>query len=494
MNNDQISLSSIYNFSEKQKQATAIADRHKFTLYGGAAGGGKSYWLRWYSLRWLILMYQKFGYKNLVGALFCEDYPTLKDRHVGKLEIEVPKWMGELKDTKAYGLCVKLSKDLGEGVLLLRNLDDPSKYMSTEFALIGIDELTMNNEDVFTNLRARLRWPGLAHTKFISGSNPGNRGHEWVRKRWITRDFPPEEKESNQFAYVPATVDDNPYIDPGYLLTLESLPEKKRKALREGSWDIFEGQFFTEFEKERHVVPTVERKNIPASWKRIRSIDVSGKNGTTSCHWYAIDNDKNVWVYQEHYASGFDSDEHAEFIWHMSHYVDEYGDLVPEDYVYTVMDSSAWDKMGHSETTAEIYLRKWQELDMEHNVSVGQDSLIPSHKQRIMGWDVVHQYLRWYENDINGKLVREFQPKLRIMENCVNLIRTLPLAVTDKHNPLDVNTDGEDHALDDLRYCLVTLRGQGSPRSETPAEKKVKQLAQQKLDQMRARMLNYRKN
>ncbi len=433
------------------------------------------------------------GHENLVAALFSEDYPTLKDRHVSKLEIEVPKWMGEVKDTKAFGLCVKLSKDLGGGVLLLRNLDDPSKYMSTEFALEAVDELTMNDEFVFTNLRARLRWPGLPATKFIAGSNPGNKGHEWVRKRWITHEFPPEEQEINEFAYVRATVDDNPHIDQGYLMTLESLPEKQRKALREGSWDIFDGQFFTEFDKEKHVVPTVPAQEIPSTWKRFRSIDVSGRNGTTSCHWHALDNDGNNWIYREYYATGFDSDEHAQNIWQMSHYHDEFGNLVAEDYEWSVMDSSAWAKMGASETTAEVYLRVWEELDSEHAAITGRDALMPAHKERVMGWDIVHQYLRWFSTDSEGKVTEEFDPKLKIMDNCPNLIRTFPLATIAKNNNQDIDSNGEDHALDEVRYHLVMLRGEGSPKSETRVESKLRRMKEATANETQRRMLSFRK-
>jgi len=68
-----------------------------------------------------------------------------------------------------------------DGVMVFRNLDDPSKYQSAEFAAIGVDELTKNDKEVFDFLRTRKRWPGIPHTKFISGTNPGGKGHNWVK-------------------------------------------------------------------------------------------------------------------------------------------------------------------------------------------------------------------------------------------------------------------------------------------------------------------------
>ena len=96
-----VKFSELINFSPKQKLATETADKYKYTLYGGAMGGGKSYWLRWYSIRWLIKTYKETGIEGLVAALFCESFVVLKDRHLGKLTTEIPEWLGQLKEDKA---------------------------------------------------------------------------------------------------------------------------------------------------------------------------------------------------------------------------------------------------------------------------------------------------------------------------------------------------------------------------------------------------------
>jgi hypothetical protein len=440
-----VSFSELAHFTEKQKVAEQAVNDHKFVLYGGAMAGGKSYWLRWMLLKLLFFYYKKYRQKGVTVALFCEDYPTLKDRHLSKVSFEFPDWLGKYKSQEHNFV---LNERFGSGVIAFRNLDEISKYKSSEFAAIAIDELTQNSEEIFVFLRTRLRWAGISDTKFLAGTNPGGIGHDWVKRRWIDREFPTYESERAQFYYVPALASDNPYISQSYLDSLKSLPENQRKAYLEGSWEVFEGQYFTEWDPKVHLVEPFE---IPFNWAKFRTIDPSGKNGKTACLWIAIDFDGAAWVYREYYCQGKDVDEHARQIVELS--VDAQG--LPEKYRYTVIDAAAFAKIGMPETTAEVFLRN------------GVYDIIPSSKNRVMGWDFVHTYLR--HDDINP-------PRLRFFNHCINTARTMPSLVHDNIRPEDVDSAGEDHIADALRYFLQTLREYKTAKPKSEAEKRLEYL------------------
>ena len=77
-------------------------------------------------------------------------------------------------------------------MIAFRNLDDPSKYMSSEYAMIAVDEVNKNRERTFHILRGSLRWPGFADTRFIGACNPDP---GWVRAYWIEKNPPELEAE-----------------------------------------------------------------------------------------------------------------------------------------------------------------------------------------------------------------------------------------------------------------------------------------------------------
>ncbi|MFZ1007888.1 MAG: hypothetical protein WAN65_13690, partial [Candidatus Sulfotelmatobacter sp.] len=216
--------------NHRQDEAFEAVKHFRFVLYGGAAGGGKSWWLRWANIRYHIRLFQQYGFRNTTSGLFCEDYPTLRDRQIIKLTSEAPAWLGELKEFRDLGLAFRLHERFGGGAMLLRNLDDPSKYNSSEFSNIGVDELTRNTAEVFEELRKRIRWPGTVEVEkrlgmepgsinlpFMGGTNPGGIGHKFVKQYWIESDFPPEmQRIAKQFKFIPALASDNHMNPPNY--------------------------------------------------------------------------------------------------------------------------------------------------------------------------------------------------------------------------------------------------------------------------------------
>lgn len=234
--NEQIDkFSELAKFLPKQKDAQEASKRFKFVLYGGSLGSGKSYWLRWMMIYWLIKYYSKYNLKGIRAGLFCEDYPSLNDRHLSKVKYEFPAWLGKYNEAKHE---FTLSPKYGSGVIAFRNLDDPEKYLSVEFAVMGVDEINRNPIVTFRELRKRLRWAGIKDVRFLAACNPV--GEAWVKNTWVKRMFPPEENEQYEFVFVPALPTDNPYLDASYYKSLESLPEAQRKAFLEGDWDSFD--------------------------------------------------------------------------------------------------------------------------------------------------------------------------------------------------------------------------------------------------------------
>jgi len=335
------------------------------------------------------------------------------------------------------------SLTIGKSRIILggfENENDIDKYVGIEYDGIAIEELNQLSKEKVDKLLGSMRtsrtdWRPRLYTSF----NPGGKGHGYVKSEYV---IPWREGVEKKTRFIPSTYKDNPYLNKEYREYLEDLGGSLGRAWREGDFDLFEGQYFGEWNYQKHVVAPFK---IPESWVKLRGVDPSGRNGITSCHWYAIDNDGKVYVYREHYGTGLDSDEHAKEIARLSE---------GETYRYTVIDNAAFSKLGLPETQAEVYIRN------------GVDGLVPASKARVMGWDIVHQYLRWNQYE---------EPRLRVFSTCRNMIRTFPELVHDERHPEDVDSDGEDHAQDECRYVLQTLREQKSqifsPKEQRFAQK-----------------------
>jgi len=452
-----VDFDTYWNPFPRQIEAVQVADDHQFTLYGGYRGPGKSYWLRWYLLQELVRL-ARAGVAGARVGLFCETYPTLTDRQIGPIEREFPAELGELRKSQEYGLGFHLHARHGGGVLLLRNLDDTSKYKSAEFAAMGVDQLEQNTKETFDLLRGSLRWPGVKQPRFVATANPGGIGHLWVKQLWVDHQFPPElQPLADQFAFVEARPEDNPYLDAAYWHMLETLPEGLRQAWRYGNWDIFEGQAFSEWRRDTHVIEPFE---IPPDWRRFRALDY-GYAAPSCVGWFAVDgtDPRKLYLYRELYVKGLGPAELAHVILEAERPVGR--TLVRPDNWQTDdlevggLKSALRERVDYTVADPSIFRRNEQSHVSNADVmSVNGAPCIEGHNHRISGWRMLHQYLKVFQEPVGGELLDT--AFLKVFRTCPNVIRTLPAVVCDLSRPEDIDPRSEDHAADMVRYAVMS--------------------------------------
>lgn len=449
----------IARFTPRQMEAVRQMDSGaiKFLLYGGALGGGKSYFLRWYTVRRLMQL-GRWGHKGVSAMIACEDYPALKDRQLAKIGREFPHWMGRLfSDHAEHGRCYILAPKYGSGVICFRNLDDSSKYQSAEFALIAVDELTKNDYETFTFLWTRLRWPGIPtmHCQFMAATNPGGIGHGWVKQLWMDKYFPDEWREptdwTKTFVYIPSTAADNPHLDPSYWSMLSTLPAHLREAFRNGDWDVFVGQAF-EVSRARHSMDPVWP--IPEHVPLYMSYDW-GFGKPFSIGWWWVDSDGRVIRCSEWY--GWDG---------------------TPDTGLRLPDSAVADGILEREKSMGIHGRQIVRL-------AGPDCFQkrPDYRGGGQGPSTAEVFAErgvyLSPGDPNrGLKIRAFRertkplpdamPMLVAYATCDQFFRTIPTLVVDARNAEDVDTDGEDHCYDEC--CHVCMARPMTATAPQPAK------------------------
>ena len=466
----------IAKFHPRQLEAIRALDRPngRYVLYGGAMGGGKSYLIRWYCVRFLMQVYARHRMRYVQAMLACEDYPSLKDRQVVKIEREFPAWMGKsYSDHKVYGRCFILNPKAGSGVICLRNLDDASKYASSEFALIAVDELTKNLISVFNDLRTRNRWTGLKDTecKFLAGTNPGSVGHGWVKNLWISRSFPKEfyppvspTDYRPLFQFVKSLADDNPSLDASYWSMLSTLPIALRKAFRDGDWNTFIGQMFQEWDEASHVMAPVP---VPTSAPIYMTYDW-GFGAPFSIGWWWVDNDGRIYRFHEKYGWTGESNQgvrlNDDAIARMIIEEERQAHIPTERIVRRLAGPDCFAKRpdfkggGQGKSTYE-------------NFKAFGILLSPGDPNRKLKIRQFHNRLAVPTDDA-GRPTGE-RPMVQVYRSCEQFIRTIPDLVVDTNDIEDVDTKGEDHIYDEACHIMMArpLTDRGTFDAQTAARK-----------------------
>lgn len=324
---------------------------------------------------------------------------------------------------------------------------DVTQYQSAEYDCIRFDELTHFTEFMYTYLISRIRGVNPFPKQIKSSTNPGGVGHAWVKARFIDEHEPGEmwtDDLGRARIFIPAKVQENKFLmeaDPKYIQRLEQLPENQKKALLYGDWEIFEGQFFSEFRNntdgylDRKFTHICEPFPIPRSWTRYRSFDW-GYSKPFSVQWWAVDNDDVAYLYREWYGCTGEPDvglrltpdEVAKRIAEIERELEPQGVFIDG-----IADPAIWD-VQTGESIAEVMAR--------NNVHFRK-----ADNKRIVGWVQVRERLKFDE---------EGRSAMYIFKTCRHMIRTMPMQIHDEHKPEDLDTKLEDHALDSTRYfCMA---------------------------------------
>lgn len=446
------------------RQRAFMARREYEALYGGAAGGGKSDALVIEALRQVHIP----NYKALILRKTFPETRELIDKSLQYYKQAFPT-------AKYNGSAHLWTFPSGAKIYFgsLNHTQDRLKYSGLQFDFIAFDELTMFTWDEYSFMFSRNRPSGPGTRVYIrSTANPGGVGHGWVKERFITA-APPmtpipevvkwkdpdgvEHERTQHRIFVPARLFDNQALmtnDPNYVTRLASMPTALREALLDGSWDSFSGQVFTEFRndpahyQDRKYTHVIDPFRIPDDWAIWCGLDW-GYSRPFSVGWFAVDRNRRMYHIRELYGCRVSPNglpqPNTGVMWEPTEVAKKIRAIEEDDpnlrgrTILRVGDPAIWGSDG-TESIGALFERQRVYFERGDNA-------------RIDGKMQVHHRLSFDEDGV---------PMLYVFKGCKHFIRTFPNLVYDETDVEDVDTDGEDHAYDMLRY--VCMRNPIAPR------------------------------
>jgi hypothetical protein len=439
----------LYFGTPNEKQLIALRATKRNVGFGGARGGGKSWFVR------AKTKANALKYPGIRQLIVRRTYKELQSNHIDVLR-------SELQEISRYNGTDKQLRLINGSIIdfaYCAKDDDLKRLQGIEYDIVYFDEAEHLTEYQMKTIGASVRGTKKGFPKHvIYAFNPGGPGHQYLKRIFVDRSYNAEEEEDpDDYVFVQSLVTDNKILmerDPDYIKQLKRLPEKLRKAWLEGCWDIYEGQFFEEFRVKpdvlacekagisteeaarqglwTHVIPAFQP---PDGWRIYRSFDW-GYSRPFSCGWWAVDYDGRLYRILELYGCTRTPNEGLK--WTPDKVFSEIARVEREHpwlrgkQIFGVADPAIWDaSTGVSiEETASKYHIYFDKGD----------------HARIPGWMQCHYRMAF---DTDGR------PMMYVFDNCQAFLRTVPTLVYDEHNVEDLDTSMEDHVADEWRYMCM---------------------------------------
>ncbi len=497
-----------FEYTSKQLEVMRSLKTADNILIGGAKGGGKSQLVICAMAFDVVEMYSRSEAKKMGIDYEGSGYHVAVldgEPHYFKYLIDYPDYFGVFvrrTESALISSTVKLAKQIYKEVggvwiksemlfrfpsgaeIVFKAVNKPDHldwFQGPPVHRLAIEELTQFTEEEVDFMESCCRAPStsMIKAKRLHSTNPGGRGHTWVKKKYFDVCRPvkvgePEYLErfdlwwqsmkmgevanihGERRLFIPMFVFDNPYIQDDYIFNLLNKNELLRQMYLFGNWDVYVGQFFGEWDERFHVLSEREffgsssyddlpEKRLAFDWSEYRlyvSNDYGfAKEGPWACGFYAVHNETDdIIKFGEIVESGLT-------IWQQLQRTKEvlnrdYGLDLEKDFEAVIADpQSYWRRRdtadGEFWTFASVY-----EADGIY--------LTAGLNDRAAGAGAFAEAIRIRET---GK------PQYRVLDCCEYTIETIPELPPDKNNPNMVDTKVKDHAYDADRYFLMVLRG-----------------------------------
>ena len=430
-------------------------------LFGGARGGGKT--------DGILGKYAIKGeaYKGNFNAIFFRrEMPQTDDLIERAKEIYLPIGSEWREQQKMFRLP-------GGGRIRFRPLEntvDAQKYQGQNLSDAAVEEAGNYPAPApIDMLFGALRSKSAVPVQLLLTANPGGPGHHWIKHRYIdpaprgmtplTRMLP-SGKESHRFIFIPSRVEDNRILldhDPGYVDRLHLVGNAELvRAWLEGDWSVIAGAFFPEFSITRHVI---EPRSLPRYWHRFRSMDW-GSARPFSVGWWAVSDGElpefprgALVRYREWYGASapntglrLTAEEVADGILSRERDDVQAGRVMTGVADPAIFSEDGGPSIGQRMAARGVFFNRADNARVTRAGAMG-------------GWDQLRARLRG-----DGEV-----PAMFFFSTCAAIIRTLPALQHDDGRPEDVDTEGEDHGPDEVRYaCMSRPYTAPLPKPEKP--------------------------